>query len=115
MDPEILFVGGEGVLRRALSHLRDSLNLTMHVASDALQAISFVQSHSYRALLIDEEIGYVDGWALLRYLDENRVPIDRIVVSASDGPTGFDEEFDKVQRVNLDDLADVLRSVVMRR
>jgi DNA-binding NtrC family response regulator len=111
MDPEILFLGGESVPRQALSRL---VNLNMHVASDALQAISFVQNHSYIALLIDEAVGYVDGWALLRYLDENQVPIERIVVSASGGPAGFEEEFDAVHRVHLDDLAELLEKIVTR-
>lgn len=79
MDPEILIVEGEGALTRALLKIRNSLNLTLHVATDALHAISLLQLHSYSALVIDEEVGYVDGWALLRYLEENGLRLDTIV------------------------------------
>ncbi|HUF19082.1 MAG TPA: hypothetical protein VMS12_13640 [Thermoanaerobaculia bacterium] len=108
MDPEILVLDGRGVLTRALAQVKTSLNVSLHVASDALQAISLIQLHSYGSLVIDEQVGYVDGWALLRYLEDNEIPLDSIIVSSGDTVRSFDEEFRWARRVQLADLAEVI-------
>ncbi len=101
MDPEILVLDGRGALTRALAQVKTSLNVSLHVASDALQAISLIQLHGYRSLVIDEQVGYVDGWALLRYLVDNQILLDSIIVSSGDTVESFDEEFPWARRVQL--------------
>lgn len=114
MDPEILILEEEGALARTLLRIRNSLNLTVHVATNALHAISLLQRHSYIALIIDEEVGYVDGWALLRYLEENRLSLDTIVVPAAGVPAGFDREFTTALRVPLGELPEAITECIRR-
>jgi len=116
MEPAILVVEREGALTRVLSCLKETWNLRMHVASDALQAISLVQLHTYAALVIDGNLSFIDGWALLRYREDNVLAIPAIVVSADQTvPVEFDREFaDSVQRVCLSELPSLIETHVRR-
>jgi DNA-binding response OmpR family regulator len=106
MEPAVLVVEKEGLLTRALSRLKETLNLNMHVAGDALQAIALVQLHNYTALIIDSGVGFVDGWSLLRYREDNGLALPAIVVSTDQTvPVEFVREFaDTIQRVCLSEL-----------
>lgn len=106
MEPAILVVESEGVLMHVLSLLKESLHLQLHSARDALQAITLVQRHTYETLVIDGGLAYIDGWALLRYLEDNVQQLSPIIVRPEpDAQIEFAREFaGRVECVPLSDL-----------
>lgn len=110
MDPAILVVESEGASASILSLLEDILKLQMHVARDALHAITLVQRHSYLALVISGGLGYIDGWALLRYVESNLQNLHTIVVAPSpESKIEFAREFlGRVECLQAGDLRDAV-------
>jgi CheY-like chemotaxis protein len=93
-----LIAEDDEALRRMMVTLLRPFNLQVDEARDGLEAVERLRDHPYDVVIVDLMMPRVDGYSVIRYLEEKQPQARAIITSA----------------VNDADLAPVARSNVVR-
>ena len=78
----ILVVDDNDPIRTTLAAVLRDEGYTVHTAQNGRDALEAIRSTSYAVLLVDLQMPVMDGWELLRSLQEEGISVPVVVMSA---------------------------------
>ena len=80
-----LIAEDDDALRRMMVTLLRPLNIQIDEARDGLEAVQRLRGHAYDVVIVDLMMPRVDGYSVIRYLEETQPQARAIVTSALQG------------------------------
>ena len=80
-----LIAEDDEALRRMMVTLLRPLNIQIDEARDGLEAVQHLRAHPYDVVIVDLMMPRVDGYSVIRYLEEEQPEARAIVTSAVQG------------------------------